>query len=167
MTYSKAFTTLWFWRSEIVGKFQKSCQKQSNVDAPWCVIYIPLLPYSHKCTRTLYGSIRHIGSIIHIGVGSGVARFDRMGTSYEPQNVKRATVCRASRLNRNVEDITLIIRCTMTETLWIDTIKFPLFFIQSFNVKLQSPVFQVICGFYVCFKVIIKFRKEINPWNSL
>ena len=47
----------------------------------WCVIYRPQLPYSHRCTRTLYGSIRHIGSIIHIGVGSCVARFGRMGNA--------------------------------------------------------------------------------------
>lgn len=143
MTYSKAFTTLWFWRSEIVGKFQKSCQKQSNVDAPWCVIYIPLLPYSHRCTRTLYGSIRHIGSVIHISVGSCVARFDRMGISYEPQNVKRATVCRASRLNRNTKHNTRIVRYKTMGILWIDTIKFPLFFISP-NVIFYSCMWFLI-----------------------
>ena len=30
----KAFTTLWFWRLEILEKFQIVCQEQSNVNAP-------------------------------------------------------------------------------------------------------------------------------------
>ena len=65
----KAFTTLWFWRSEIVGKFQIVCQKQSNVNAP-------KVCYTHTSnTRTAIGVLKHNWQllvwrfVIHIGVG--------------------------------------------------------------------------------------------------
>ena len=49
-TYIKAFTTLWFWRLEILRKFHAS-QGQSNVNVlRGYVIYTCLtLPYSHWC----------------------------------------------------------------------------------------------------------------------
>ena len=59
-----------------------------------CVIYIPLLLYSHRCVRLcriiwLYGAE---DVYTYPAWGFGVARFDRQGNSQEPQDVKRATV---------------------------------------------------------------------------
>ena len=58
-----------------------------------------------------------------IGVGR-VVLSDYLG-SPEPSLVDKINT--SPRLNRNVKYITLIIRYAITETLWIDTIKLPLF----------------------------------------
>ena len=93
-TYLKAFTTLWFLRSEILGKFQQPCKKQSNVNAPWVCIFMS----THS---PCVGTLRAV-SAIGMGVLCAMITYRRgaiallvstdRATSYEPQEVKRATV---------------------------------------------------------------------------
>ena len=94
-----------------------------------CVIYMPQMPNSHECIHT-YGNKRYRGCVIHIGVGLMRCSFRQVGQC-EGLRSWSERQCRASRLNRNIKLITLIIKYTITGTLWIDTIKFPLFFLFS------------------------------------
>ena len=61
-----------------------------------CCISARTMLRCHWCTLTPVATSSIACLFIHIGVGLGVARFDRMGNSQEPQIAKRATV-RASR----------------------------------------------------------------------
>ena len=93
-TYWKAFTTLWFWRLEILGKFQLSCQEQSSVNAPVGTLYT-YLNYAVQPPMEVFTPFAAFGidRCIYISAwGFGVARFDRMGNFQEPLIVKRATV---------------------------------------------------------------------------
>ena len=57
------------------------------------VIYNPSVLASRRCIRTFWLSGKYSEEHIYISAwGFGVARFDRMGNSQEPQGVKRATV---------------------------------------------------------------------------
>ena len=47
---------------------------------------------SHWCIRTPMAPVRRKRAAYISAWGFGVARFDLQGLSYEPQNVKRATV---------------------------------------------------------------------------
>lgn len=61
---------------------------------PLGVLYIHALtmPYSNWCIR-MPMCVWYVGRIVTYRRGAfGVARFDRQGNSYEPHNVKRATV---------------------------------------------------------------------------
>lgn len=81
---------------------------------PLGVLYIHALtmPYSNWCIR-MPMCVWCVGRIVTYRRGAfGVARFDRQGNSQEPQNVKRATSIRASRLFLCLnESICFIVRC--------------------------------------------------------
>ena len=85
----------WFWRSEILEKFQNASQKQGSSECPLVVSYVqPSLCQGHWCTRTPMATLGTSGLLVYrIWRGASlVARFDKQGHSYEPQNVERATV---------------------------------------------------------------------------
>ena len=70
-------------------------KNKAAVDAPWLYLYVqPSLCQGHWCTRTPMATLGIVGLLVYTySVGlSLVARFDKQGNSYEPQNVERATV---------------------------------------------------------------------------
>ena len=83
MTYSKAFTTL--------SQLSIVCQKQSNVDAPWCVIYIP------KYRVAISVSIHFVAAsgievVLYILAWALALLVSTDRAMRRPQNVKRASV---------------------------------------------------------------------------
>ena len=72
----------WFWRLEILEKFQIVCQKQSNGECPLVVIYTALIvsrPLVYPYTNGNFGHNRVVS--IHTAWGFDVARFDKQGNS--------------------------------------------------------------------------------------
>ena len=124
--------------------FNSVCQKQSNGECPVvCYIHALTMPYCPWCQR-MPRSVRRVRRILTYRRGAfGVARFDRQGNSQEPQIVKRATVYGLHVLNRNTKHNTLIVIYKTMRILWIDTIKFPLFFISP-NVIFYSCMWFLI-----------------------
>ena len=85
----------WFWRSEILRKFQNILSKQSNGRCPLVVSYVqPSLCQGHWCTRTPMATLGTAGLLVYrIQRGASlVVRFICTGHSQEPQTMKRATV---------------------------------------------------------------------------
>ena len=122
------YLTLWFWHPEIVGKFQMSVKNKAAVNAPWVCSIQPLLYLGFHYDHSVF-LIQSDAKGCHIYIsawGSALlVSTDRaIPTSLRVWSERQ---CRASRLNRNMIYTSLIFSNTITGTLWIDTIKFPLF----------------------------------------
>lgn len=81
---------LTFWNRR---KISKASQRQSSGECSKGVLCTdPIMPDCHWCIRTSMAPVRRKRAAYISAWGFGVARFDFQGLSYEPQNVKRATV---------------------------------------------------------------------------